>query len=207
MTRVATAPPSRSETHRLASVIAVAASAGGLNALSHLLAALPADLRAAVVVVQHMDPHRPSHLAEILGRRTQLRVKQAVGHDLLTHGTVFIAPPNSHLVVGPDRFLSLSETPPIHFLRPSADPLFASVAETFRERAVAVVLTGTGSDGAAGTEAVKRFGGTVIVQDEATSAFFGMPDAAIRGGHVDLILPLHSIPPALVKLVGTGAVS
>jgi two-component system chemotaxis response regulator CheB len=183
-------------------VIALAASAGGLEALSHILGALPTDLRAAIVVVQHMDPHRPSHLAEILARRTRLHVKQALAHERITSGTVFVGPPNAHLLVQRGGFLALSDHPPVHFVRPSADRLFESVGESFRERAVAVVLTGTGSDGAAGTRVVKRFGGTVIVQNEATSAFFGMPEAAIRAGHVDMILALDAIPPALVTLVG-----
>jgi two-component system, chemotaxis family, protein-glutamate methylesterase/glutaminase len=186
-------------------IIALASSAGGLEALSQVLAALPAELMAALVVVQHMDPRRPSHLAEILARRTALQVKQAVAHERLTPGTVFVGPPDAHLLVSPRGFVSLSDNPPVNYVRPSADRLFESVAHSFGKHAVAVVLTGTGRDGAAGTQVVKQFGGTVIVQDEATSAFFGMPDAAIRGGNVDMILALSAIPQALIRLVGTKA--
>jgi two-component system, chemotaxis family, protein-glutamate methylesterase/glutaminase len=183
-------------------VIAVAASAGGLAALSRLLGGLDARLEAAILVVQHLDPTHPSFLADILGRRTRWTVKQAASSDQLRPGTVFTAPPGAHLLVDARGFISLSQRPPVHFVRPSADRLFESIAASFGSRAVAVVLTGTGRDGATGAQAVKRAGGTVIVQDEATSEFFGMPSAAIKAGEVDMILPLDGIAPALESLVG-----
>jgi two-component system chemotaxis response regulator CheB len=89
----------------------------------------------------------------------------------------------------------------VHFLRPSADLLFESVAASFKDRVIAVVLTGTGSDGATGVKAIKKMGGTVIVQDEKTAEFFGMPGAAIQTGQTDFILPLDEIASALVSLV------
>jgi two-component system chemotaxis response regulator CheB len=92
----------------------------------------------------------------------------------------------------------------VHFLRPSADLLFESVAASYGERAIAVVLTGTGSDGAMGVKAIKKMGGTVIAQDEATAEFFGMPNAAIQSGSVDFVLPLEEIATALVTLVMKG---
>ena len=186
-------------------VIGIATSAGGLSALSRLLSALPATLDAAILVVQHLDPARPSHLADILGRRTALRVKQAASEDRLSPGAVFIAPPGSHVLVDPQGTISLSHRPPVHFVRPAADRLFESIAGSFGPGAVAVVLTGTGHDGATGAQAVKRAGGRVIVQDESTSEFFGMPKSAIDAGQVDLILPLDEIAPALVALAGGGA--
>ena len=182
-------------------VVALAASAGGLGALNLVFAELPGDFPAALVVVQHLDPRHRSLMAEILGRRTRLRVKQAAEGDELRPGTVFIAPPNRHLLVDPDGTLSLSQTQLVHFVRPSADLLFESVAASYRERALAVVLTGTGIDGTMGVQAIKKMGGTVIAQDEPSSDFFGMPGAAIQTGSVDLILPLTGIAPALVGLV------
>jgi two-component system chemotaxis response regulator CheB len=182
-------------------VAALAASAGGLTALSRVLSALPSDFPAAVVVVQHLDPRHRSLMADILSRRTSLRVKQAEEGDLLTPATVYIAPPNRHLLVNPDGTLSLSQSELVHFVRPSADLLFEAVAASHKDRAIAVVLTGTGSDGAMGVQAIKKMGGTVIVQDEKTSQFFGMPAAAIQTGNADFILPLDEIASALVTLV------
>jgi two-component system chemotaxis response regulator CheB len=182
-------------------VAALAASAGGLTALSRVLSALPSDFPAAVVVVQHLDPRHRSLMADILSRRTPLRVKQAEEGDILTPAMVHIAPPNRHLLVNPDGTLSLSQSELVHFVRPSADLLFESVAASHKDRAIAVVLTGTGSDGAMGVQAIKKMGGTVIVQDEKTSQFFGMPAAAIQTGNADFILPLDEIASALITLV------
>jgi two-component system chemotaxis response regulator CheB len=175
-----------------------------LAALSHILAALPADFPGVVVVVQHLDPRHRSLMAEILRRRTRLHVNQAEEGDRLYPATVYIAPPNRHLLVNPDATLSLSQSELVHFLRPSADLLFESVAASYRERAIAVVLTGTGSDGVMGVQAIKKMGGTVIAQDERTSEFFGMPGAAIQSGNVDFILPLDEIAAAIVTLVVKG---
>ena len=185
-------------------IVALAASAGGLTALGLVLAALPDGFPATLVVVQHLDPRHRSLMAEILSRRTSLRVKQAEDGEQVSLATVYIAPPNWHLLVNPAGTLSLSQSEVVHFLRPSADVLFVSVATSYRERAIAVVLTGTGSDGAMGVQAIKKMGGTVIVQDEATAEFFGMPSAAIRSGSVDFVLPLDEIAPALVTLVVKG---
>jgi two-component system chemotaxis response regulator CheB len=169
-----------------------------------VLAALPDGFPATLVVVQHLDPRHRSLMAEILSRRTSLRVKQAEDGEQVSLATVYIAPPNWHLLVNPAGTLSLSQSEVVHFLRPSADVLFVSVATSYRERAIAVVLTGTGSDGAMGVQAIKKMGGIVIAQDETTAEFFGMPSAAIRSGSVDFVLPLDEIAPALVTLVVKG---
>jgi two-component system, chemotaxis family, protein-glutamate methylesterase/glutaminase len=181
-------------------VVAMAASAGGLAALNRVLGELPGDFPAAIVVVQHLDPRHPSMMAEILSRRARLQVKQAVEGDLVRPGMVYIAPPDRHLLVNPGT-LSLSQTELVHFVRPSADLLFESVAASYRERALAVVLTGTGADGSMGVQAVKKMGGTVIAQDESSSDFFGMPGGAIQTGCVDYILPLTAIARTLLGLV------
>ena len=187
-------------------IVALAASAGGLTALSQVLSSLPGNFPASVVVVQHLDPRHRSLMADILSRRSPLHIKQAEENDCLTPATVYIAPPDQHLLVNPDATLSLSHSELVHFLRPSADLLFESVAASFKDRAIAVVLTGTGSDGAMGVNAIKKMGGTVIVQNEKTSEFFGMPGAAIQTGNVDFILPLAEIPSALITLVMKGEV-
>ena len=187
-------------------VIAIASSAGGLRAVSLVLNALPPAFSPSIVIVQHLDPRHRSLMAHILSRRTVLPVKEAEEADKLAPGAVYIAPPNKHLLVNPDATLSLSQSELVHFVRPSADLLFESVAGSFRERAIAVVLSGTGSDGSMGVQAIKKMGGTVLAQDEASSEFFGMPHAAIQTGCVDFVLSLAEIPAALVTLVQTGEV-
>ena len=185
-------------------IVAFAASAGGLQALSQVLAAIPRDFPAAIVVVQHLDPRHRSLMADILSKRTSLTVKQAQEGDALAPGTAYIAPPNRHLLVNSDGTLSLSQSELVHFVRPSADLLFESTAASYRDRAIAVVLSGSGGDGAMGVRAIKKMGGTVIAQDERTSQFHGMPGAAVQTGSVDFVLPLDEIPSALATLVAMG---
>jgi len=182
-------------------VVAFAASAGGLRALSLVLGALPAEFPAAIVVVQHLDPRHRSLMADILSRRTALRVKQAEEGDRLQPATAYIAPPNKHLLVNAGGTLSLTQTELVHFVRPSADLLFESVAASFKERVIAVVLSGSGSDGSMGVKAIKKMGGTVIAQEEKSAEFPGMPAAAIESGCVDFTLPLEEISHALITLI------
>jgi two-component system chemotaxis response regulator CheB len=154
-----------------------------------------------VVVVQHLDPRHRSLMAEILSRKTPLKVQQAAEGDHIRAGTVYIAPPNRHLLINPDQSLTLTQSELVHFSRPSADLLFESVATAYQNRAIAVVLSGAGSDGSMGVQAIKKMGGTVIAQDEKTSELFGMPGSAIQTGIVDFILPLKEVGSALVALV------
>src|SRR5213594_1590589 len=182
-------------------IVALAASAGGLRALSQVLAALPAEFPAAIVVVQHLDPRHRSLMADILRRRTELAVVQASEGDRIVPGTVYIAPPDRHLLVNSDGTLSLTQSELVHFVRPSADLLFESVAASYKDRSIAVVLSGSGGDGSMGVKAIKKMGGTVLAQDQRTSEFFGMPGAAIGSGHVDFVLPLEEIAAALVTLM------
>ncbi len=186
-------------------LVVVAASAGGLDALSTVLGALPPDFEAAVVVVQHLDPRHRTLLDTVLGRRTQLPVSLAEEGDCLRPGTVLVAPPDRHLLVNPGGTVGLSRSELVHFVRPSADLLFDSAAGSYGDRVIAVVLTGTGSDGSMGVRAVHQSGGTVLAQDAATSMFFGMPGAAIETGAVDFVLGLDEIGPALIALVGGTA--
>jgi two-component system chemotaxis response regulator CheB len=185
-------------------VVAIAASAGGLNAINVVLSNLPTDFPATIVVVQHLDPRHRSLMAEILARNTSLQVKQAEEGDIVEPATVYIAPPDHHLLVNPDGTLTLSKSELVHFVRPSADLLFESVAASHKERSIAVVLTGTGSDGSMGVQAIKKMGGTVICQDVESAEFSGMPLAALQSKCVDFSLPLGEIAAALVTLVMKG---
>ena len=184
-------------------IVALGASAGGIKAISRILSALPADFPATLVIVQHLDPRHRSLMAHILSRCTPLNVKQAQERDELAPGTVYIAPPNHHLLVNPDGTLSLTQSELVHFVRPCADLLFDSVAGSYKERAIAVVLTGTGNDGSIGVQGIKKMGGTVIAQNQESSEFFGMPNAAIQTGIVDFILPLEEIASVLVSLINS----
>jgi two-component system, chemotaxis family, protein-glutamate methylesterase/glutaminase len=186
-------------------VVGLAASAGGLKALIRVLSNLPGDLPAAVVVVQHLEPTHRSMIAPILNRRTDLRVTEARDGDRLVEGHVFVAPPDRHLLVNVNDLLSLTQSELVHFVRPSADLLFESLAASCKERTIAVVLSGTGIDGSLGITAVKKMGGAVIAQDEASAEFFGMPGAAIETGSVDVVLPLDEISQEIVRLTTLGA--
>lgn len=186
-------------------IVAIAASAGGVHALTEILGQIPSEFPAAIVVVQHLDPRHRSLMPQIFNRRSNLPVYQAVEGIEVEPGNVYLAPPDRHLLINRDGTVSLTQTELVNFVRPSADLLFESVAAAYGERAIAVVLTGAGKDGSMGVTAIKARGGTVIVQDEGSSEFFGMPSAAIRTGIVDFILALDEIPGALVTLLGGEA--
>lgn len=187
-------------------VVMIAASAGGLSAIGRVLGTLPSDYPIPLVVVQHLDPRHRSLMAEILDHRTALRVREAGNGTKLLPSCVYIAPPNEHVLVVSDGSLNLSHSELVHFVRPSADLLFESGAAAFPGRSIAVVLTGTGSDGNMGVKAVKQTGGTVIVQDPNTAEFAGMPQAALQTGCVDFVLHLDEIGPALLSLVNDASI-
>ncbi len=182
-------------------VVALAASTGGLEALMTILVALPKDIPAAFLVVLHRPADYHGMLAEILGRHTPLRVKEAEDGETLCNGTLFLAPPDSHLLVNPGGVLSLAKSPKVHHVRPSAEPLFESVAVVFGPRAIAVVLTGGGADGSTGVQFIRKGSGVVIAQDPLSCVAPSMPQSAIATGCVDRVVRLEQIGPALVALV------
>ncbi|AFY54884.1 chemotaxis response regulator containing a CheY-like receiver domain and a methylesterase domain [Rivularia sp. PCC 7116] len=182
-------------------IVVITASAGGLNAISEILSKLPSNFPAPIAIAQHLDPKRPSMLAEILDKRSPLSVKQAKAGDKLYPGKVYIAPPDLHLLVNPDGSLSLSRSEKVHYVRPAGDVLFKSVAASFKEKCIAVVLTGMDGDGAAGVQEIKKMGGIVIAQDKSTCKYPSMPDSAIQTGDVDFVIPLESIARSLMYLM------
>lgn len=179
-------------------VVAIGTSAGGVEALQVLTAALPKGLPAAVVVVQHLDPRHDSALAHLLARRSPIPVHQATSGEPVRAGTIAVAPPAHHLIVRDGRLI-LTETPRVHFSRPAIDVLFQSVAEAYGERALGVILSGTGLDGADGVRAIKARGGTTLAQAEALHD--GMPQAARATGCIDASFPLNELGPAITRLV------
>jgi two-component system chemotaxis response regulator CheB len=202
-------PASLSQCKPAHCVVAMAASVGGLKALSVILGGLPADFPAAIAIVMHLSPEHESVLAEILNCRTPLVVKQAQTGDMLCASSVFVAPPNHHLFATKGGRLELSSTSSekVHYARPSAEPLFASVADFYKEHAIAVVLTGGDGDGSIGVQIVKEKGGRVIAQDRPTSQDFSMPETSIKTGDVDFILPLNEIAPKLIELVAQAKIN
>jgi two-component system chemotaxis response regulator CheB len=186
-------------------VVLLAASAGGVPALLEIVAGLPAGFPAAVIVVCHRTARTPSLLRELLARRTVLTVREVSQGDTIEAGTIYVAPPDLHVLVQPDRTLALTDGRLIRYVRSSANPLFESAGRVFRDRVVAVVLTGWGMDATDGVQAVASHGGIVIAQDPASAQVPGMPTSAIQTGCVQLVVPLPAIATTVVGLVGARA--
>jgi two-component system chemotaxis response regulator CheB len=181
-------------------VIAIGASWGGLSAVGALLEGIPDELDQAIVVAQHRSPESSRGVLESLLQRHITRpVREPGDKDEVEASHVYIAPADYHLLVD-GRHFALSVEARVQFARPSIDVLFESVAQSYRDRAIGIVLTGANEDGAAGLAAIKRNGGVSIVQDPQTAERRAMPDAAIAGSVADAVLPLGQIPAFLYGL-------
>lgn len=183
-------------------LLAVGASAGGIEAVTVLLRALPADFRIPVVIVLHLPPNRDSLLPELFGRHCALPVKEAEDKEPVQAGTVYIGPPDYHLLLEPGGHFSLSCDPPLNFSRPSLDLLFESAAMAYRDRLLAIQLTGASADGAAGLKTARQLGGEVWVQDPDEAQASIMPLAAIRQAGADKVLRLDGMAALLPGLMG-----
>lgn len=191
--------PAAEGTHGPYGVVAVGASAGGLKSLFKLLGPLPAAFPVSILVVLHLSPEHPSHLAAVLERKVALKVRQARDGEAISPGTVYVAAPNRHLVAEPSR-VRLLETPTVHYSRPSIDLLFGSVSVSFGARSVGIILSGSGHDGASGMRAIKLAGGVTMAEDPSKAEFSAMPYAAVATGCVDIVLPLPKLAASLTDL-------
>ncbi|HUL59202.1 MAG TPA: chemotaxis-specific protein-glutamate methyltransferase CheB [Anaeromyxobacteraceae bacterium] len=181
-------------------LVVVGASLGGPRALATLLRGLPTDFPAPIAVVQHIADGFTEGLAGWLAQESRLDVREARDREALAPGRVVLAPTGRHLVVA-EGMAYLSDAPAVDTFKPSVTPLFLSAARAYGARACGVLLTGMGRDGAEGMKALKEAGAPTLAQDEATSAVFGMPRAAIELGAVDRVLPIEDISRALLELV------
>ena len=168
--------------------VVIGASAGGVEVLSALLSALPADCRASFFIVVHIPRERPSLLSEVFGTKCALPVREAEDKEPVQPGTVYFAPPDYHLLLDRGPACALSSDEPVHFSRPSIDVLFDSAADIYGERLLGLILTGANQDGAEGLAAVGRAGGRTVVQEPGGAAVPFLPEAALQQGPVDFVL-------------------
>jgi two-component system chemotaxis response regulator CheB len=185
--------------------IVIGTSAGGVEALSVLLPALPASLRASVFVVVHLPRERPSLLAEIFAPKCALPVREGEDKMVVEPGTVYFAPPDYHLLIDKGPQLALSVDALVHYSRPSIDVLFESAADVYAKRLIGVILTGANEDGSAGLAAVGRLGGVTIVQEPDSAQVPLMVLSALRRSAPDFILPLDDIAALLRTLASAEA--
>ncbi len=199
--------PTKPSPRRTLRAVLVAVSTGGPRALNTLLSGLK-GIRVPILIVQHMPPDFTLSLAQSLSRTTGIQVIEATDNEPLRPGVAYLAPGGMHMVVrntpGLGFLAGLSDLPPEEGCRPSANYLFRTGASVYGPDCVGIILTGMGRDGVQGLASLKRQGGLVIAQDEATSTVWGMPGAAVQAGLADMVLPLEQIATAIQSIRGPG---
>jgi len=184
---------------RVNQIVVVGASSGGVEALRIIAASLPEHLSAPVCVVLHTSPESPAILSDLLNRVGPLRVVTASNRERLAPGTIYVAPPDSHLLVEPGT-LRLTKGPKENRFRPAIDPLFRSAAQVYGPAVIGVILTGNLDDGTAGLWAIKHLGGIAVVQDPSDAMFPGMPRSALEHVDSDYVVRLTEIGPLIADL-------
>jgi len=182
-------------------IVAIASSTGGPDALSVILPQLPKNFPCPIVIAQHISDGFVSGMVEWLKLITKLNIKVAVDGDIVTAGSAYVLPPESHARINSFKRISFVERTPKDIYHPSCDMLLSSAASVYGAHSIGIILTGMGSDGAQGIQRIKEAGGTTMAQDESTSIVFGMNKVAIDNGHIDKILPLGDISKKIVEIV------
>jgi len=189
-------------------IIAIGSSTGGPKALFDVLKNIRSDVTVPIIVTQHMPPNFTAILARHIQEACGRPCTEGKDGESLMPGRIYVAPGGYHMTVdgnGTQKVLRINEDPPENFCRPAVDPMFRSVANIFGNRALAVILTGMGNDGAKGGKVIVDAGGTVIAQDENTSVVWGMPGAAAAAGICSAVLPLDQIPTYISDFLLKGA--
>ncbi|MFC1925872.1 chemotaxis response regulator protein-glutamate methylesterase [Chloroflexota bacterium] len=192
--KVSNSPPAKE-------VVIIGSSTGGPKALCEVIPDLPADMTAAVLVVQHMPPGFTKSLANRLNSISQITVKEAESGDIIRQGQALLAPGGYHMVAEKGMSIGLNQNQHVCGVRPSVDVTMESASRVFRASSLGVVLTGMGSDGTTGTSFIKAAGGQVIAEDESTCTVWGMPKSVIEAGNADRVLPLHLIASEIVIML------
>jgi len=185
-------------------IVMIGTSTGGPRALNDLIPALPGDLGAAVVVVQHMPPGFTRSLAERLNSISKLKVKEAEQGDRLMVGQVLIAPGGYHMTIDDDELIALNQKPPVHGVRPAVDITMISLVQRYGKIVIGAILTGMGNDGSTGSSLLHSLGGRVIVEHESSCVVYGMPRAVVEAGAATEVIPLQDIPAAIERAVKMG---
>jgi two-component system, chemotaxis family, protein-glutamate methylesterase/glutaminase len=180
-------------------LVVIGASTGGPRALMELIPALPADIPAAFLVVQHMPPVFTRTLAERLAQVSQIEVEEARDGSKIYRGVALLAPGDFHMLVDGGKRITLNQDPAVLGVRPSVNVTMNSAANAFGKSVLGVILTGMGSDGTEGASRIKQLGGKVIAQDESSSTVYGMPQSVMKAGYADKILPLRKIAAGITE--------
>ncbi len=182
--------------------VAIGASAGGGGALRTILSLLPGDYALPILIAQHLHPDDNGGFAENLARDVSLPVTSACDKQVIQAGHIYVAPANYHMLVERNGYIALTTDEKVNWSRPSIDVLFESAAYAWREKLIALILSGANSDGTEGLRTIKKLGGIALAQDPGTTEYPAMPWSAINAGVVDEILTLHEIGQRLTELVG-----
>ena len=190
---------------RLNKLVVLGTSTGGPKALADLIPALPGDLPACILLVQHMPPVFTKSLADRLNQASEIRVKEAEEGDKIEPGTILLAPGGYHMTLEKNGTIALNQSPPVCGVRPAVDVTMQSVSPLYRSSTLAVVLTGMGADGTNGAASIKAAGGEVVVEAESTCAIYGMPKSIVDAGYADHVVPLNKMAQKIASLSGSGS--